>query len=179
MIDIFYLDGGVKKAGLDSIKELKGRKIWIDATDMKKEEADSLKEHLGLHPLTAEDLFNSNVRIKVEEFPDYLFCVFYALKKGKRMSLMEMDFIIGKDFLLTNHKAEIKSFKELKSDDSRVERNMKKGLDMLFHRLLDLEIDNYFPTLEELDDRIEALEEEATQKPSPAVGHACLPPACR
>ena len=120
-----------------------------------------------MHPLTVEDLYNSNVRVKVEEFPEYMFCVFYGIRKD--FSMVEIDFIIGKDFLITNHKKELVSFEKLKSEPEKIERLMKKGLDFLFHYLIDGEIDNFVPILENIDDQIENIEEEVTEKPKPEL----------
>lgn len=162
MIDVRVLDETLKKGTIED----KG-KLWIDVTGITKEESASLEKQFNLHPLTSEDLVNSRSRVKVEEFNDYLFCVFYGIKKGNE--LVEIDFIIGKDFLITNHKKDMLSISTLKKDEDRVRRLMSKGLDFLFHKILDMEIDNFGPVLEKIDDIIEDLEEEATSNPKPKL----------
>lgn len=169
MIETFYLENDVKKGKIEDIEKYSGRKVWVDITNITKEESEQIKEKFNLHPLTTEDLFSSNVRVKVEEFPSYLFSVFYAVRNSRPIELIELDFILGKDFLITNHKKEISSFETLKKDTEKLEKVFFKGVDFLFHKLLDMEVDNFMPALEKIDDIIEELEEEVTKKPTNKV----------
>ncbi|MFH1052852.1 MAG: magnesium/cobalt transporter CorA [Candidatus Woesearchaeota archaeon] len=169
MIDIYYFDKKIKKGKLSDLRKLKNKKKWLDITSLSKEEKKLIQEEFGLHPLTSEDLFDSGIRIKVEEFPEYLFSVFYGVRKNKTIELNEMDFLLGNNVLITNHKGQIESFQTLKNNEKRLLILFKKGLDFLFHRLLDLEIDNFFPVLENIDDEIEDLEDEVTKKPRPEL----------
>lgn len=163
MIDLFYIEDGVKKGDIRDIASLKEKNLWIDSTDITKEEADILKDNFNLHPLTTEDLFNSHVRVKVEEFPEYLFCVFYGIMDN--LELIELDYVLGKNFIITNHRKRIESYEKIKSDEKKIEELLKKGNDFLMHKLLDAEIDNFMPILEKIDDQIENLEEEVTRDP--------------
>lgn len=162
MIEVYQFDGKVERIELDKIGT---RPVWICCQDISKEEAAMLKEKFNLHPLTAEDLFNQGVRIKIEEFDGYLFSIFYGITKKR--DLVELDFVLGKNFLITNHRKELETTKSLRSDTERLEKLFKKGLPFLFHRTLDVEVDNYFPVLEKMDDEIEALEEDVSQNPRP------------
>ena len=114
-------------------------------------------------------MFKANVRIKVEEFDKYLFCIFYGIKNSKALDMYELDFVLGKDFVISNHKKPIETFEELKKDRERLETIFKKGEDFILHELLDREIDNYFPLLENVDDEITRLEEQVSKKPRPRV----------
>ncbi len=164
MIEIFYLDKTVKSAGIKDLKKIKVRPLWIDVKDVTKEEELLLQKEFGLHPLTSEDLYNQGIRIKVEEFDKYLFCVFYGVEKRQKIELIELDFILGKNFLISNHKGDVKSFDDLKSNKEKLAELFRKGPDFIFHKLLDTEIDNYFPILENIDDEIEQIEEQVTKK---------------
>jgi len=169
VIDIFYFDKNLKKGALKDLDKLKTKQIWIDIIDITKKEADLIKEKFNLHPLTTEDLFNSGIRVKVEEFPNYLFCVFYGIQKTKTIELIELDFILGENFIISNHRKEIPSYNELRNNKEKLENLFKKGNDFIFHKLLDSEIDNYFPVLETIDDQIEDIEEKVTKKTSPRL----------
>ncbi|MBY9010544.1 MAG: magnesium/cobalt transporter CorA [Candidatus Lokiarchaeota archaeon] len=169
MLDLLYFDNGLKKAKLTDLNKIKNKQLWIDITSITPEERDIIQKSFDLHTLTAEDLFNSNIRIKIEEFPNYLLCVFYGIKKEKNIQMVELDFIIGANFLITNHKSEIESYNLLKSNKEKLENIFKKGNEFLFHKLLDGEIDNYFPVLEKIDDQIEDIEDEITKKTRPEI----------
>ena len=167
MMEIFYLEKGIKKAA--SIQKISGKNVWIDCTDITKEEANLLGNTFKLHPLSTEDLYNHRIRVKVEEFPEYLFCVFYGISTGKKTELVEFDFVIGNNFIITNHKKDLASSTSLKNNAEKLESLFTKGNDFILHRLLDNEVDNFFPVLEKLDDQIESLEEEITRNPHSAL----------
>jgi magnesium transporter len=164
MLEIFYYNNGVKKAEFNELEKLKDDKIWIDVSNITREETQSLGKIFKIHPTTQEDLFKSNVRIKVEEFDDYLFCIYYGIKNTKMIEMYELDFVIGTNFVISNHKRPIDTFDALKKDKEMLEIVFKKGPDFIFHELLDREIDNYFPMLENVDDQIENIEEHVAKK---------------
>lgn len=172
-MDIFYFEEGeVKKARAKQLSGLKDHSLWIDVTDITKAEEALLQKEFNLHPVTAEDLFKQDVRIKLETFPNYLFCVFYGIaekgaKEKKRAELTELDFVLGKTFLITNHKRGIASCSELKKDKEKLKAILGKGSDFLFHKILDVETDNYFPMLGKIDEELEAVEEEISWATKP------------
>ena len=166
MIEVFYYDGKVKKGSLSDFNMLKDKSFWVDLTDITDEEKEFVQKAFNLHQLTAEDLLNQNTRIKVEEFSDYLFCVFYGIRKEKSFEMVEIDFILGKNFLVTCHKNPFNSCDKLKNDEERLCTLFKKGNDFIFHKIIDEEIDNYFPVLEKIDYLVEDIEEEATLRPN-------------
>ncbi|MDD2665609.1 MAG: magnesium/cobalt transporter CorA [Methanocellales archaeon] len=169
MIEIFFYENGVQKAKISDLKNIKNKQLWIDITDISEEEKELIQKTFELHPLTAEDLFNSNIRVKVEDFPHYLFCVFYGIASLESIEMVELDYIIGDNFLITNHKKDIESYNKLKNDKERLSELFEKGNVFLFHKLLDNEVDNYFPALEKIDDLIETIEEEIAKKPKPEL----------
>ncbi|HLC66506.1 MAG TPA: magnesium/cobalt transporter CorA [Candidatus Nanoarchaeia archaeon] len=171
MIEIFYFDGAVKKANVHDLEKVKAWPIWIDVTNITKKEAEVLRVAFDLHPLTVEDMLQANSRIKVEEFSQYVYCVFYGVEKrhdvhkGRPIGLVEIDFALGERFLISSHIGEIASFNELKNNTVMLEQLFRKSVDFIMHRLLDHEVDNYFPVLQSIDDQIEEIEEEVTKRP--------------
>ncbi len=169
MLDIFYLDRKLKTAKPGELSRLLGRRLWIDVTGITKEEASLLRKAFDLHPLTEEDLVSSNTRIKVEDFSGYLFAIFYGIEKNKGVQLVELDFLLGDSFIITNHKREHDCFTGLKKNTAKIEELLLKGPDFVFHKLLDDVVDNFFPVLETIDDNIEKLEESVTKMPRPEL----------
>ncbi len=165
MITVFYFDNGVKKGSVEELSLLKEFPLWVDVTGITKKEAELLGKEFDLHPLTQEDLVHASTRIKVEEFANYLFCVFYAIEKSKSVRLIDMDFVVGNTFIITNHMKELHSFEELKRDEEKLGQLFLKGPEFVFHHLLSEEVEYYLPVLERLDDELEQIEEELTKKP--------------
>jgi len=160
MIDIFYLDKDVKKGKEKDLAKLKNKKVWIDVTKITHKEVDKLCKLFDLHPVTKEDMLLSHGRIKVEQFTHYMFNTFYTIEKGrKRINLIPLEFVLGKNFLITTHPIARENFERLKERKDKLKRLFKSGVESIFHYLLDREIDQYFPILEELDDEIEKIDE--------------------
>jgi magnesium transporter len=167
MLEVFYFDKVVKKGDLKDFETFENKKIWIDAVNITSEEAAILRDKFNLHPLTMEDLIHEKSRIKIEEFNDYIFCVFYGIKKEKPLDLVELDFVVGKNFIITNHNKRISTFYDLKRNDEKMNNLFQKGTEFIFHYILDKEVSDFFPVLEEIDNQIEEIEEDITKKAKP------------
>jgi magnesium transporter len=166
MIHVNHYDKTLKTTSFSkkSLSRIKGR-VWIDLQDASEEEFEELAEVYNLHPLTVEDLRYTMTRVKIEEFPDYLLVVLKTVALEGTIKLTELDFIIGKNFLITNHHGDRVAIKQLMEDEKRLSKLMKKGLDFVMHRLIDVEVDNYLPVIEHFEEKIEKLELEAVQNP--------------
>ncbi|MCJ7817112.1 MAG: magnesium/cobalt transporter CorA [Candidatus Aenigmarchaeota archaeon] len=157
MIDAFVLEKGVKRT--NNLKT--NRRIWADVTDPTKSDLEKLAQSFHLHHLTLEDCSKTGNRVKLEQFNEYLFIITYGLESSKKGPLaFQMNFVLGKNFLLTVHKEKVSSFDSLKSDSRRLHSLLSRGPDLLMHHLMDIEIDFYFPVLDEIEDQIDELEEE-------------------
>jgi len=167
MIDIHVFDGTVRTVPLQELKKHARKTLWIDCVGITKEESELLQELFKLHPLTAEDLVNDGVRVKIEEFPTHLFSVFYGLQKNA--NLIEIDFILGKKFLITSHKIELNTTTTLKNDQEKLKKLFKRGPDFLMHRILDAEVDYCFEVMEDFGEKTDELEEAAADHPNKAL----------
>jgi len=166
MIDILYFDEKLKKGNLNELDSFADKKLWIDITHGTKEEIQQVSNQFKLHPLTKEDLIDQHVRVKIEEFPEYLFMVSYGVYHVKNISLQEIDFILGKHFVISNHKEKVDSFEVLKESNEKLTKLFEKGIDFVFHKLVDKEVDDYFPALELIEDKIEELADLSISEPS-------------
>lgn len=167
MIETYYFKKGrVISGSLDGVKK---NLLWVDVTNINQDDKKILKEKFELHPVTCEDLYKQNVRIKVEEFDNYIFCVFYGVEGAKTINLSEIDFVIGKNFILTNHRGSIDSIEILKKDREKLKKIFEKGVDFIFHKILSDEIRNYFDLLEKIDDQIEIIDHKVIENPNPEI----------
>jgi magnesium transporter len=169
MIDIYYYDGKLNHSSdLSVVKSLNDSiPVWIDIINMTEDDANIIQNLFALHPLTIEDLKHNMTRVKIEEFKNYLFCVFYCIESNKKFNTSELDFIIGNKFIITNHRVKLSSFDNLKKDSELLISLFKKDVSFIFHKLIDVEVDEYFPFIDLVDEEIESLSEMAAIKPSP------------
>ena len=163
---------------LHSLKEVlsldvKKEVSWLNIVGISDEPfIDGLGQHFKLNPLVLEDTVNTEQRPKIDEYEDYIFGVFRML------------YISDKDEIVTEHVAiillenTVLLFQEVKDDvfegirnriSNKLGRIRMKGPDYLFFALLDAIVDNYFLALENINHRIENLEDEVYQNPEPVV----------
>ncbi|HMP67169.1 MAG TPA: CorA family divalent cation transporter [Candidatus Paceibacterota bacterium] len=101
------------------ISEYKHKNIvWIDLENPTQEEALQMVERFGIDPLVANELILPTLRPKVDYYKDYIYLIlnFPAHHKGfdrhNSESIQEIDFIIGKKFIITTRYSNVDAFLE-------------------------------------------------------------------
>ena len=130
----------------------------------------ALGERFTLHSLVLEDLLNTVHRPKLEDFGGYLFAVTRRLVMDpaeQTLAQTQISLVLGKGWLVsfeedTESQALSPMAERLKSGVGRARR---LGAGYLFHALLDLTADSYFGVLENLEERLEYMEETVMTQP--------------
>lgn len=136
--------------------------------------ADVLRElgdAFGLHPLALEDVLNTGQRPKLESYDHQLFIIM-SLPAWREESLVteQVSLFLGKDYLISFHQGDGEPFEPVRKRLAASTGKMRtRGADYLLYSLLDLIIDQGFPVLEDMGERIERLEEELLDKPTKHV----------
>jgi magnesium transporter len=77
---------------------------WIDLESPTKEEVLTLKDEYELPPLVADELYEPTTRSKVDKYDTVIFLILhFPVLDGKGKTEREIDFAIGKDFIITTH----------------------------------------------------------------------------
>ncbi|MBF0278809.1 MAG: magnesium/cobalt transporter CorA [SAR324 cluster bacterium] len=124
-----------------------------------------------LHPLLMEDIVSTEQRPKVDEFEEHLFLVVKMLSYDKKQHSIlqeQISLIFGKNFLISFSENKRGLFDPLKVRIQKGKgRSRKKGADYLLYMVLDLIVDKYFVLLNELENVLEATEDEMISAPTP------------
>ncbi|WP_419211547.1 magnesium/cobalt transporter CorA [Maribacter sp. X9] len=154
-------------------KKNKGLITWVNVVGISDEPfIDRLGKHFNLNPLVLEDIVNTEQRPKIDEYEDYIFGVF------RMLYITPEDEILGEHIAFVLLEDTVLVFQEVKEDvfnglrdriSNKLGRIRSKGSDYLFFALLDAIVDNYFLAIENLNHRIEVLEDEVYQNPEPVV----------
>lgn len=116
----------------------------------------------GISSLTLEEVMNSNQHPKFEEFQDYLYVntrTYYFEQETGKSKYENISIILGKNFVITFQEKDDGVFKTIQ--DRLREKNSllrSKKNDYLFCTILDTIVDNYFPTLEHIETKIDDVE---------------------
>ncbi len=153
-----------------------GKPIWIELESRSTEKDALLSDVLKLHALTIEDIWAESSSPKVDIFDDYTYVIVHGLEAASSihdLSLVELDVVLGKNFLVT-HDSSHWVAKDMQAELDRSPRLMAKGLPWVMHALLDRAVDRYMPLVDQLDTEIEHLETEVLAKAGTPKGTKVL-----
>src|SRR5262245_32076708 len=137
----------------------------------------ALLEALGnafkIHRLTLEDVLNCGQRPKVEEYDGYEFVVIKSVDMvDDELETEQISVIFGRNYVLTLQEVPGDSFEPVRERIRRGKGQIRKmGPDYLAYALIDALIDEFFPVLERYGEKIEGLEDELVEHPSPQTLH--------
>ncbi|MFP4376508.1 MAG: magnesium/cobalt transporter CorA [Spirochaetales bacterium] len=129
----------------------------------------ALSDQFDVHNLILEDIATAGQRIKVEDYSQVMFTVLRVPEPGGPSDEHQSDLsmLLTNTTLITIHESPDAPFFEpiltrLRSPHSLLRRN---HIDFLYHAIVDLVVDSYFPEIETLDDRAVLLEKSILDKP--------------
>lgn len=142
---------------------------WINIDGADAPLLQDLGARFRLHPLALEDILSVPQRPKVERYTDHYFMVLRMLRAttgpGGRVDLddEQVSIFFGHDWVITVQERPGGDVFDPVREAIRQARGRVRaaGADYLAYLLLDAVVDGYFPVLEAVSDRVEALETEA------------------
>ncbi len=137
--------------------------IWMNYYKPEIEELHSLVDTMAIHPLSVEDCLDSSQVPKIEHFPGNTFIIFNAFTyKDKTLFIDEIDFFIGRNFLITVSGINSEDRRPLNNVIKIIENDpsmAKAGPAFLMHVVLDYVVDQKFHAFEALEDELEIAED--------------------
>lgn len=167
---IYYVDGDGKLRRELSIAELAdvirtGRgQLWVDMRVGSRQCIAMLDNVFAFHPLAVEDALNPVSRVKVDEYPGFLFSIIRGVRlQGETddpydIETFNLSFFLGANFLVTVHGGQSPAFTAVAD---RIERHpdlLVRGVERVMHAIMDSAVDAYFPLLDQIDEFIDGLE---------------------
>ena len=161
MLTATVYDGSGRSVAIDpaDISETVGRPntvIWVDAIEPTDDDFECIQSEFDLHHLALEDATKHGQRPKLERYPSHAFVVAYG------GNLSEVDIFFGPGWLVTV-RADGQGREPWQPDGarSRFERSGPEEATsgFLLYMVLDTIVDEYFARADEIEDRIEDLEE--------------------
>ncbi|MFY0605604.1 MAG: magnesium/cobalt transporter CorA [Cyclobacteriaceae bacterium] len=143
---------------------------WINITGLHDTSViQKLGDLLGLHPLTLEDILDTNQRPKVEDFDEHLYLslkMINHLEGVNKIDIEQVSIVLHENYVVCFQEKPGDVFADirqrLKNGKGRARR---RGSDYLAYMLLDIIIDYYYETLDEVWMKIESLEDIVVRRP--------------
>jgi magnesium transporter len=129
-----------------------------------------LAESFGIHPLTVEDIMDTEQRPKTEEFDDYIFITFKAVNRHRTSQdetnvFEQISLVLMENTVITFQEIPGDSFdgirKRILNNAGRIR---KMGTDYLAYAIMDAIVDDYFLVLDKLGSSIEDFEDRAVDE---------------
>jgi magnesium transporter len=148
---------------ISELREQPGTTLWLDLTRPDDAELKALREEFEFHPLAIEDASRHHQRPKVDSYGHYYFVVFYCLDidpQTYQITMLPLYLFIGPNYLVTVHDQPIKQIDETVHRWQSPESPLDQDVGSLVYALLDAIVDDYFPVMDQIADRVEDLEEQ-------------------
>ncbi|OPY72151.1 MAG: Magnesium transport protein CorA [Syntrophorhabdus sp. PtaU1.Bin002] len=144
--------------------------VWVNVCGIHQADiVETIGKIFRLHPLSLEDIMNTDQRPKIEEYDNYLFIVLKMLTYDEPSNLIkdeQVSLIFGNGFLISFQESEPDVFNSIRDAiRSRKGRINRMGADYLAYSLVDVTVDNYFFAMEKLGEDIEGLEDGLVKSP--------------
>ncbi|MDQ3693499.1 MAG: magnesium/cobalt transporter CorA [Chloroflexota bacterium] len=152
--------GELPVARLEELLRREDTITWIDVESPSPADLQRLGDAVHLHPLAREDAERFRQRPKLDHYDTYLVIVFFALSWPEEAGLQthEIHLIVGGNFLVTIHHGPLPAIAATAGRWCRQKGRGGSRVGFLVYDLLDAIVDEYFPVIDTLADRIDALE---------------------
>jgi magnesium transporter len=143
---------------------------WYHVDDPASPLLDALAAHFGLHELAIEDCRNMRQRAKIEDYDSHLFVIINTLHFDTEQTecwFGELDVFVGKDFAISVYNGPSRTVSAVKPKFAADSRLAHPG--RLLMTMFDIAADRYLPVLDGIEERIEKLEEDVYERPSPKL----------
>jgi magnesium transporter len=137
--------------------------IWLDIYDPDDSDIALLRDEFRFHPLAIEDAIHYTQRAKIDTYHGFYFIVFYAAyydQEADRIETQELDLFVGRNFLVSVHQGKMRQVSETIKRWQAPDFPLQGNIVALVYTLLDTIVDEYFPLIDRLADRIDELEDD-------------------
>lgn len=147
--------------------------VWIDISRPTQEDIEPLlEEWFRFHELAAEDALSENTLPKYDRFGKYDFFVFRSIVlevENRSFDAIKLSCFLGRNFVVTIHGVDLPAIDSVWNRlplDSRV---LSRGTDFLLYLVLDYLVDQHFPLIDQVEDRLEDIQAVVFSDPSPEL----------
>lgn len=139
--------------------------LWVDIDSTSRTQHALLEKLFHFHPLAIEDTLNPASRVKIEEYPGYLFIVIRGVALRHHtddpydLETNDLYAFLGTNYLVTVHAGPVPAISTTIGHVRRSPDLMTRGVERVLHLVLDETIDGFFPILDEIDQFLDTIEE--------------------
>ena len=162
----------VNPSDISEILKQQGRFVWLDLQAPQETDIALLRDEFNFHPLAIEDATRTHQRPKLDSYDTYYFIVFYCLSYDsarQRLAAQQVSLFIGANYIVSVHEGPIDAIDTTIRRWQRSEEDFGRDAGALLYALLDAIVDDYFPVIDQLAERVEVIEEQIFERFSETV----------
>jgi magnesium transporter len=147
---------------ISELKDTPGVTLWLDLTSPTAHDVELLREEFGFHPLALEDATREHQRPKVDSYGKYYFVVFYCIDiddATEEICTTPLYMFIGQNYLVTIHNEPIAHVQHTVNRWQAPNSPLDQDVGSLIYALLDGIVDDYFPVMDQIAERVDSLED--------------------
>ena len=135
--------------------------VWLGLYEPSEEVLREVQSAFGLHDLAIEDAHRAHQRPKVEEYGNQIFVVLRTAQLiDEQVEFGETHIFVGpKHVVSVRHGASL-SYAAVRTRCESTPRLLRLGPAFILYAIMDFIVDNYFPILDVLEDKLGELEEQ-------------------
>jgi len=157
----------IKKEEKQKLESLTwGDLTWVNIEKPTERETEYLAQNYPFHHLDLDDCLSRIQRPKIDEYKDYLFLVLHFpvfSKESLVTTSTQVSVFIGKNYLITLHKGDLKPlvklFRECQLEEESRQEHLSQGSGYLLYRIIDRLVDYCLPILNKIGTNIEDTED--------------------
>jgi magnesium transporter len=141
--------------------------LWLDLDDPMNIALDDLARTYHFHELAVDDCRNISQLAKVDHYSGYDFIIVNTTRYTDspcEVTLREIDVFLGPDYVITVHFGASQAVDEVAKKAANGALNLTRP-DMVVHAIVDIVVDRYLPTLDEMGDTIDDVEDQLLINP--------------
>ena len=136
---------------------------WIDLLDPDENEIMAVASEFGIHALAVEDAMDAHQRPKLERYAHIVFLVLRCarhVESRHRVEFAELHVFIGDNFVTTVRQQAGPDLRRVRHGMEKSPAMLTLGPEAILYAILDQVVDEYGPVVDQLEARIDAIEDQ-------------------
>jgi magnesium transporter len=150
----------------------KDTRVWVDLTPpLSPGDTAIVRDVFKFHALAIEDCFQTRTHPKIDEYDGYLYLITHGLTASataESSEIVELDAFLGPNYLVTHHEVPSRSVTSVMELVLRTGYPLRQGVTFVLHAILDRQVDGLEAVLDNIEERIETLEDAIFVRPQNA-----------
>lgn len=156
------VEGSDDFAAIDRELAVPGTQLWLDLESPAEADIAILRDEFRFHPLAIEDATRASERPKVDLYSNYYSLAFYATRltgETGELELIPFHLFVGANYLVSIHDQPMAQVTESMRRWGLKDGPLPPKIGAAVHALLDAVVDEYFPLMDQIADRVDDLED--------------------